>query len=244
MSQAGATGNATGGGITPVPSGGTGKTSFTPYAVITGGTTSTGPLQNVVGVGTSGQVLTSNGASALPSWQAGGGGGGAGSKVLIQAQTVSGVSAVNFTSGFGGYSYYYIEGYDVVATATTGVYGIIQLSYNGGSSYSSTGDTTCLIYSINGNLINGNLSYLLAITDASDTAPTIPATFQLNVYNIDSNSLSKTTNGTGMNFRDATGLVSSIFSAVTTVTSTCNALRFVYTDGSNFSGTFRLFGVV
>ena len=75
MSQAGATGNTTG-GTTPVPGGGTGKTSFTPYAVITGGTTSTGALQNVVGVGTAGQVLTSNGASALPSWQAGGGGGG------------------------------------------------------------------------------------------------------------------------------------------------------------------------
>jgi len=36
-----------------------------------GGTTSTGALQNVSGVGTAGQVLTSNGASALPTWQNG-----------------------------------------------------------------------------------------------------------------------------------------------------------------------------
>jgi len=56
-------------GTAVVAGGGTGDTSFTAYSVITGGTTSTGALQNVVGVGTSGQILTSNGASALPSWQ-------------------------------------------------------------------------------------------------------------------------------------------------------------------------------
>lgn len=49
--------------------GGTGNTSYTPYAVITGGTTSTGPLQQVSGVGTSLQSLVSNGPSALPTWQ-------------------------------------------------------------------------------------------------------------------------------------------------------------------------------
>ncbi len=49
--------------------GGTGLTSTTAYGVICGGTTSTAALQNV-GTGTAGQILTSNGASALPSWQA------------------------------------------------------------------------------------------------------------------------------------------------------------------------------
>lgn len=53
----------------PVTSGGTGDTSFTAYSVVCGGTTSTGALQNVSGVGTTGQVLTSNGAAALPTWQ-------------------------------------------------------------------------------------------------------------------------------------------------------------------------------
>jgi hypothetical protein len=52
-----------------VGNGGTGSTLFTAYSVICGGTTSTGPLQNVSGVGTSGQVLTSNDAGALPTWQ-------------------------------------------------------------------------------------------------------------------------------------------------------------------------------
>jgi hypothetical protein len=52
-----------------VPYGGSGKSSFTAYSVICGGTTSAGNLQNVSGVGTSGQLLTSNGPGALPTWQ-------------------------------------------------------------------------------------------------------------------------------------------------------------------------------
>lgn len=48
--------------------GGTGNNSATAYSVICGGTTSTGVLQSVSGLGNSGQVLTSQGANALPSW--------------------------------------------------------------------------------------------------------------------------------------------------------------------------------
>jgi hypothetical protein len=53
----------------PVGSGGSGRTTATAYAVICGGTTSTGAYQSVASVGTAGQVLTSNGAGALPSFQ-------------------------------------------------------------------------------------------------------------------------------------------------------------------------------
>lgn len=52
-----------------VSQGGTGVTSTTAYAVLCGGTTSTGNLQSIASVGTAGQVLTSNGASALPTFQ-------------------------------------------------------------------------------------------------------------------------------------------------------------------------------
>ena len=56
-------------GTAVVAGGGTGATSFTPYAVLCGGTTSTNPVQSIAGVGTAGQVLTSNGAGALPTFQ-------------------------------------------------------------------------------------------------------------------------------------------------------------------------------
>jgi hypothetical protein len=53
----------------PVSDGGTGATSATAYAVQCGGTTSTGAHQSIASIGTSGQVLTSNGAGALPTFQ-------------------------------------------------------------------------------------------------------------------------------------------------------------------------------
>lgn len=62
-------------GTLGVTGGGTGLTSTTAYSLLAGGTTSTGALQSVSGVGTSGQVLTSNGAGALPTWQDSTGGG-------------------------------------------------------------------------------------------------------------------------------------------------------------------------
>ena len=55
-----------------VSGGGTGLTSMTAYAVLTGGVSTTGALQQINGLGSSGQVLTSNGAGSLPTWQSGG----------------------------------------------------------------------------------------------------------------------------------------------------------------------------
>ena len=84
-------------GTLGIPNGGTGGTSWTPYAVFAGGATATGVLQQVSGVGTAGQVLTSNGAGTLPSWQAGGGGGGG---VAIDAvQTYTSGTTLTQTTG-------------------------------------------------------------------------------------------------------------------------------------------------
>jgi len=53
----------------PVVEGGTGVQANTAYTVLCGGTTTTNPIQSIASVGTSGQVLTSNGAGALPTFQ-------------------------------------------------------------------------------------------------------------------------------------------------------------------------------
>lgn len=58
------------GTLIDVQYGGSGRASATAYAVICGGTTSTGAHQSVAGLGNSGYVLTSNGAGALPTFQA------------------------------------------------------------------------------------------------------------------------------------------------------------------------------
>jgi hypothetical protein len=70
-------------GTVAVANGGTGATSATAYAVQCGGTTSTGAYQSVASVGTAGQVLTSNGAGALPTFQAAAGGFAAGTAMMF-----------------------------------------------------------------------------------------------------------------------------------------------------------------
>lgn len=57
-----------GGTDVPVADGGSGRSSHTAYAVICGGTSSTAAQQSIAGVGTSGQILTSAGAAALPTF--------------------------------------------------------------------------------------------------------------------------------------------------------------------------------
>ena len=71
-------------GTLPVANGGTGNATATAYAVQCGGTTSTGAYQSIASVGTSGQVLTSNGAGALPTFQAAAGGFASGTRMSFQ----------------------------------------------------------------------------------------------------------------------------------------------------------------
>src|ERR1044071_1621494 len=81
--------------------GGTAASSFTAYAVVCGGTTSTGALQSIAGVGTSGQVLTSNGAGALPTFQSASGGVSVGFAAYLDAiqSNITG-DGTNFTAVF------------------------------------------------------------------------------------------------------------------------------------------------
>lgn len=71
-------------GTLPVANGGTGRTTNTAYAVICGGTTNGGAEQSIASVGTAGDILTSNGAGALPTFQAPGGGFASGTRMSFQ----------------------------------------------------------------------------------------------------------------------------------------------------------------
>lgn len=82
--------------------GGTGFASATAYAVLCGGTTTTGAFQSIASVGTSGQVLTSNGAGALPTFQAGGTGtvnSGTSGQLAYYASTGTAVSGLTTGTG-------------------------------------------------------------------------------------------------------------------------------------------------
>jgi len=62
--------------IIPVDQGGSGANSFTPYAPVIGGTSSSLPLASASsGFSNSGYILTSTGSTSSPTWQAPAGGG-------------------------------------------------------------------------------------------------------------------------------------------------------------------------
>ncbi len=82
-----------------VPNGGTTLASLSAYSVLCGGTTSTSSVQPVVGTGTTQQVLVSNGAGALPTFQNSAGGF---TYTTVTTGTYSMVSGVVYiTSGSG-----------------------------------------------------------------------------------------------------------------------------------------------
>ncbi len=118
-----------------VGSGGTGDSSLSPaYSVLCSGTTTTGSLQPVASVGTTGQVLTSNGA-ALPTWTTVTESTGA--MVLIQTQSTSGSNVVFNTGISSTYRNYYVTLTEIIPV-TNGSVLTMDVSSNGGSSYVST----------------------------------------------------------------------------------------------------------
>lgn len=128
----------TGGSITgitdlTVADGGTGRSSTTAYSVLCGGTTSTGALQSVSGVGTSGQILTSNGASALPTWQSV----NTGSWVLISTSSPSAASQLDYTNLSTTYVMYKIVIVSLAfSSATADLY--LRTSTDNGSTFATT----------------------------------------------------------------------------------------------------------
>ena len=118
-----------------VSSGGTGlSTATTAYGVIAAGTTTTGAFQNI-GTGASGEVLTSNGAGALPTFQAAAGGSDV---VLLSSQGMNGVNSLTFNSFVDNTVY---NSYEVVMWGTNGTNNEIhgQISTDNGATFVSSG---------------------------------------------------------------------------------------------------------
>ena len=88
-----------------VAKGGSGITTTTAYSPLFSGTTATGAWKADTGPGTSGQVLTSNGAGAYPTWQAAGVGSGdlvsplVSAEISITGATTATISRMHVCSG-------------------------------------------------------------------------------------------------------------------------------------------------
>jgi hypothetical protein len=224
-------------GTAVVAGGGTGTTSFTAYAVICSGTTSTGVLQNVSGVGTAAQVLTSNGAGNLPTWQAS----GSGNLVLIQSQSPSGSSGITFTTGISAtYNNYLLVFSNVTLSGSIQL--LVQLSTNAGVSYISTGYATGqnVVPYNSTSLTNTNFTSGLLLVDRNSTS-TINGYCYLQNMTSGSNYVTSVGNlslyDTGSSASSQAFTVGSYDTASTIV----DAIQVVPSSGT-FSGTFTLFG--
>jgi len=127
------------GTVLPVSRGGTGVASLAANAVVCGGTTSTGPLQTVSGTGTTNQVLTSNGADALPTWQAAASGAALLHLVTVTANDSASL-VLNSTYVTSGRTQYMIV-FNAVTSSAADAQLQMTVSNNNGSSYDTTSYT-------------------------------------------------------------------------------------------------------
>lgn len=153
--------------VITVPNGGTGVSSATAYAVLCGGTTSTAAVQSIASVGTSGQVLTSNGAGALPTFQTASG--GVASQIIpyYAGTATTSSSAFKVTSDIDGSAMYFA--FQTAATTLT-IQRLAKLSTTG--QYIITHETTLTITaSLSGHSVAvvGSYVYLSVIHNSGAT---------------------------------------------------------------------------
>ena len=171
----------------PVAGGGTGVATTTAYGVLAGGTTATGAFQNI-GTGTSTQVLTSNGAGALPTFQA-----SASAGVTTIGFGTTGLTPSGATSGV-----VTVAGTLAVANGGTGV------TTSTGSGANVLGTSPTLVTPLLGTPTSGNLANCTgipapaALSTASGSAPSYSCRAWVNFI------------GTGTVTINASGNVSSI----------------------------------
>ena len=187
-----------------VSSGGTGDTSFTAYAPIVGGTTTTGALQQATtGIGNSGYVLMSNGSSAIPSFQ-NVSAGGAVTIVNADSGSASPTSGAILISGG-------TTGLTTIASGSTlNVTGTLKIA-NGGTNATSMANTDGVVYYDGTRLVTttvGTATQVLT-SNGAGLAPTFQtaATSGITTINGDSGSVTGSTvtiNGNGSTNAGAT----------------------------------------
>lgn len=220
---------------------GGGATSYTAFAPIAAGTTSTGPFQSIsTGISTSGNTLTSNGAGRLPSFQRSNG-----SIVLIQQQIANNTFSTFTFTGLSGYQTYMIVITQlIVPVGGSTIFTNLYLSNNNGSSYITTGYTSSLI----GTKYDGTASqnspssgvFHIGYTNAGG-ATKLWGTYYLNVGGTNN---FPSLMGNYIQFNAGTGTPSAGFvRGIYNTAITTNAFEIVSNNGNFTSGTIELYGI-
>lgn len=226
-----------------VASGGTGVSSTTAYAVLCGGTTSTNPVQSIASVGTAGQVLTSNGAGALPTFQAAAG--GAGALVFIASATASASATISFDNNLSATYDNYLVMIENLLPATNAVTFQCRVGTGAGPTYQAT-NYSGNIYS------NVGATSFASGTTAIDCNPTSRLSntanrvsayrfylFNVNNATTDKNLVGQADYWDSSASTDANAAVAGRWQGATVLTS----LRFLMSSGNISTGVFKLYGI-
>ena len=224
----------------PVVEGGTGDSSFTAYAVVTGGTTSTAALQSIASVGTAGQLLTSNGAGALPTFQT-----AAGASISITGDSGGALTSGGFTFTGG------TSGLTFAGAGTTETLGGTLAIDHGGTNATSMTNTDGVVYYDGTRLVTttvGTATNVLT-SNGAGVAPTfqaVPASSISITGNsggaLTGNAFTFTGGTTGLTFAGAgttetLGGTLAIANGGTNATSMANTDGVVYYDGTRLVTT-------
>lgn len=151
-----------------VANGGLGVSSLTTYAVLCGGTTTTNPVQSIASVGTANDVLTSNGASALPTFKTPNGG------LIYEISS-------NANSPIDGATYFISQSITFIGTTTSGSAGTRYYIVQTGTIKTCYGAIT-----VQGTLgSNENCTIALRLNNTTDTnvTTTLQLTAASNAFN-------------------------------------------------------------
>ena len=226
-----------------VGNGGTGvATMTTAYAPVCAGTTATGNLQVAsTGLSTSGYVLTSNGASALPSFKA-----APGSLVQVgTTQTANNSASISFTSAISASYNTYLLNFSNVYPASNNEPLQMVISTNNGSSYITSSYQAGLVnWSYNqspGLGGNANSTSAVLLNNGMTNSQSDAASGQLWLSNTgNGGSFYCWGNGTGT--AGGTALIIQI--AGTNNVTGVNAIQLAMGSGNITAGTFSLYGLV
>jgi len=233
--------------------GGTNKQSFTVYTPVCGGTTTTGALQSVASLGSAGQVLTSNGAGSLATFQ-NAPASSAGGWILISSQDVAApASSVDFTSGISStYDNYALVITNYLSDTTLSSIDLcLQVSSDGGATYINSG------YNCTDNTTESAVSgpapawgnnsvdtyYVLASALYNDGSTSVPLGGTYFLFNLTTNSGPLAFSGSYSGTTSSSFNVLGITSAMCQFGANVNAITVFAASGDIGQGRFSLYGL-
>jgi hypothetical protein len=200
----------------------------------------------VLPAGTAGDVLTTNGASADPTWETPSAGGGGG-PVMLSEQTVSGVTEVDFTSLITStYKHYEVEFWNVAMSTDNALR--MRMSTNNGSSFDSSSIYDTALHQVNTGTFQSAVNVGInqngfSLTNAIESTGAGSGFGRYQLFDPLGTTQNKGVLGLASAFVTDGNFYSFRGGLRWKNTAAYNAIR-LFTNSGTMSGTFRLYGIV